>query len=78
MIRIELPVLIEKLNSQTKLALEQAAALCISRGNSEVTFEHLLFTLLDNPLSDVRELIKLSGLEHDAIKLICGDSLPKE
>ncbi|HIF9075675.1 TPA: type VI secretion system ATPase TssH [Photobacterium damselae] len=78
MIRIELPVLIEKLNSQTKLALEQAAALCISRGNSEVTFEHLLFTLLDNPLSDVRELIKLSGLEHDVIKLICGDSLPKE
>lgn len=47
MIRIELPTLIGKLNAQTKLALEQAASVCISRQNSEVTFEHLLFSLLE-------------------------------
>lgn len=72
MIRIELPTLIGKLNAQTKLALEQAASVCISRQNSEVTFEHLLFSLLENPLSDVRVLIKQAGLDHDVLKQSIG------
>ncbi|WP_237360472.1 type VI secretion system ATPase TssH [Vibrio marisflavi] len=78
MIRIELPVLISKLNSQTKLALEQAAALCVSRENSEVTFEHLLYSLLENPLSDVRQVIKQSALDCDQIRQQCGADMPSE
>ena len=78
MIRIELPVLINKLNAQTKLALEQAAALCMSRESNEVTFEHFLFSLLENPLSDVRVLINHAGLNNDIIKQMCGDAMPHE
>ncbi|MGF1873283.1 type VI secretion system ATPase TssH [Photobacterium indicum] len=77
MIRIELPTLISKLNGQSKLALEQAASVCMSRQNSEVTFEHLLFCLLENPLSDVRVLIKQAGMDHDLIKQKIGDAMAR-
>lgn len=78
MIRIELPVLINKLNAQTKLALEQAATLCMSRESNEVTIEHFLFSLLENPLSDVRVLINHAGLNSEFIKQICGEAMPHE
>ncbi|MBD0785055.1 type VI secretion system ATPase TssH [Vibrio sp. Y2-5] len=68
MIRIELPILIAKLNQQSKLALEQAASLCIERQQSEITFEHYLEVLLDNPLSDVRVIFKQSDVSIDDIK----------
>ncbi|MFM2476462.1 type VI secretion system ATPase TssH [Celerinatantimonas sp. MCCC 1A17872] len=78
MIQIELPTLIKKLNSQTKLALEQAAAHCMARQNPEVTFEHLLFTVLDNPLSDIREILKICGIDQQKLKTITGDAQPHE
>ncbi|MGY2573332.1 type VI secretion system ATPase TssH [Vibrio sp. C8] len=68
MIRIELPILIAKLNQQSKLALEQAASLCIERQQSEITFEHYLEVLLDNPLSDVRVIFKQSDVSINDIK----------
>lgn len=58
MIRIDLSALINKLNAQTKLALEQAGSLCIDRQHSEVTIAHLMLAILDNPLSDLRILLK--------------------
>ncbi|MCE0495096.1 type VI secretion system ATPase TssH [Vibrio salinus] len=69
MIRIELPTLISKLNEQSKLALEQAASLCIERQHPEVTFEHYLDVLLDNPLSDVRKILKSADIDYSEIKL---------
>lgn len=78
MIHIELSALINKLNSQTRLALEQAGALSISRQNSEVTFEHLLCALLDNPLSDVRTLIKQTDLEFETVRLQTHKALSQE
>ncbi|HHY0626846.1 TPA: Clp protease N-terminal domain-containing protein, partial [Vibrio parahaemolyticus] len=70
MIRIELSTLISKLNEQSKLALEQAAALCIEQQQSEVTFEHYLSVLLENPLSDVRCLLKQESLSHDSLRML--------
>lgn len=78
MIRIELHTLIGKLNQQTKLALEQAGALSIERQNPEVTVEHLLFTLLDNPLCDVRVLLKSAEVDHTHIRQLTGDALSRE
>lgn len=78
MIRIELHTLIGKLNQQTKLALEQAGALSIERQNPEVTVEHLLFSLLDNPLSDVRVLLKSAEVDHTHIRQLTGDALSRE
>ncbi|WP_394209178.1 type VI secretion system ATPase TssH [Enterovibrio calviensis] len=78
MIRIELHTLIGKLNQQSKLALEQAGALSIERQNPEVTTEHLLFTLLENPLSDVRILLKSAEVDHTHIRQLTGDALSRE
>ncbi|PSV40406.1 type VI secretion system ATPase TssH [Photobacterium sp. GB-36] len=78
MIRIELPVLINKLNAQTKIALEQASSLCMSRENNEVTIEHLLFSILENPLSDIRVLLEQVNLKTDVVKQLCGDAMPHD
>ncbi|WP_025821243.1 type VI secretion system ATPase TssH [Shewanella marina] len=78
MIRIELPTLISKLNNQTKLALEQAGALSVTRANPEVTIEHLLFTLLDNPLSDIRLILKSADIEHSHFKHQVGEAITRE
>lgn len=67
MIRIELSSLINTLNEQCKLALEQAGALCMEREHSEITFEHYLDALLDNPLSDIRVLLKQLDIALDDV-----------
>jgi type VI secretion system protein VasG len=77
-IQISLPTLINKLNAQTRLALEQAGALSISRHNPEVTIEHLLYSLLENPLSDVRVLLKQADVNHSQLKQITGEALSRE
>ncbi len=64
MIRVELPALIGRLNDISREALESSAALCISRQGVEITASHLLYQLLDTPLSDVRTLFERVGLEH--------------
>ncbi len=76
MIRIELPTLISKLNDQSKLALEQAASLCIERQHSEVTLQHYLEVLLDNPLSDVRVIAKQIGLEPETVRQAISKTYP--
>ncbi|WP_371151142.1 type VI secretion system ATPase TssH [Halodesulfovibrio aestuarii] len=75
MIRVELTTLIDKLNEQTKLALEQAASLAISRQNIEVTSEHFFSTILDNPLSDVRIILAHMELDHDIIRQKTRDAM---
>ncbi|BDU39423.1 type VI secretion system ATPase TssH [Vibrio nigripulchritudo] len=78
MIRIELPTLISKLNDQSKLALEQAASLCLEHEHSEVTFEHYLHVLLDNPLSDVREILRSGNTDHHEVQDLVHGAFPRE
>ncbi|OLQ84315.1 ClpV1 family T6SS ATPase [Vibrio ponticus] len=78
MIRIELPTLIAKLNAQSKLALEQAASLCIERQHPEVSLEHYLDVLLDNPLSDVRLILKQASIEVALVKQTITASYSRE
>lgn len=77
MIKIELPTLISKLNDQSKLALEQAASLCMEYKHSEVTFEHYLYVLLNNPLSDVREILRAASIEYKSVQEQVLESLPR-
>ena len=68
MLRIELSTLISKLNEQTKFALEQAASLCIEKQSSEITIEHLFNVLLDNPISDLRVILKQANIDTLSLK----------
>jgi type VI secretion system protein VasG len=76
MIRIELSTLIAKLNPISKLAMEEAASLCIGRRNEEITLSHLLYSLLENPLCDVRVLLKQTNCDISELTSILGSTLP--
>ncbi|PJG59926.1 type VI secretion system ATPase TssH [Aeromonas cavernicola] len=70
MIRIELPVLVERLNPICRHMLEEAAALCVNHQGAEIRIEHLLLKMLDTPLSDVRVILKRADVELDELKTL--------
>ena len=78
MIRVELPALIGRLNDISRQALEASAALCISRQGAEITPAHLLFKLLETPFSDVRQILEHTGINHQQLQPLVGDSLNGE
>lgn len=78
MIRVELPALIGRLNDISRQALEDSAALCISRQGAEITPAHLLFKLLETPFSDVRQILEHTGVNHQHLQPLVGDSLNGE
>lgn len=78
MIRIDLPTLIERLNPTCRHGLEEAASLCISQRGAEVTVPHLLFKLLDNPLSDIRLVLRQTGLDVDVSRQALSSTFPEQ
>lgn len=70
MIRIELPVLVERLNPICRHMLEEAAALCVNHQGAEIRIEHLLLKMLDTPLSDVRQILKRAEVEVEELKIL--------
>ncbi|GAA0846957.1 type VI secretion system ATPase TssH [Marinobacter szutsaonensis] len=78
MIRVDLPALIGRLNDISRQALEASAALCISRQGAEITPAHLLFKLLETPFSDVRQILEHTGINHQQLQPLVGDSLNGE
>jgi type VI secretion system protein VasG len=53
-----LKVLINKLSSNNRLALEQAASLCVSKTHYEIEIEHFFHILLEQPNNDLAVLSK--------------------
>lgn len=74
MIRIELPVLVERLNPICRHMLEEAAALCVNHQGAEIRIEHLLLKMLDTPLSDVRQILKRAEVEIEELKTLLQPS----
>jgi type VI secretion system protein VasG len=68
MIRVEISRIIERLNGCCRHGLEEAASLCVDHQGGEVTVAHFLHTLLDNPFSDARLLLKQNSLDWEAVK----------
>lgn len=58
MISIDLKALVGKLNESTRIALEGAAGLCLSRTHYNVEIEHWLIKLLENSDSDINAVLK--------------------
>ncbi|WP_353668615.1 type VI secretion system ATPase TssH [Marinomonas sp. THO17] len=76
MIRIDLSLLISKLNSQSKIALENAASLCIEKKHSEVSLVHFISAMLENPLSDIRVIFKMANMSLDVVDDLIIKSYP--
>ena len=57
MLNVELKPLIKKLNSYAERSLEAAAGVCVSRGHYEVSIEHMLFVLVEDPSKDLQFIL---------------------
>jgi type VI secretion system protein VasG len=67
MVQVDLKRLLNRLNAYVKRSLETAAGLCISRGNYEVSVDHLFLVMLDDEQRDLSLILK--RFEIDAVKL---------
>ncbi len=74
MIRIELPVLVERLNPICRHMLEEAAAFCVNHQGAEIRIEHLLLKMLETPLSDVRQILKVAEVDVEELKALLQPS----
>ena len=68
MIRVELPVLVSKLNSVAKHTLEVCAARCMNEQFAEITVPQFLFSFLETPLCDIRVILSQSNIDIEELK----------
>lgn len=70
MIRIDLPVLVERFNPICRHMLEEAAAMCVSHQGGEIRIEHLLLNAIKTPLSDIRLILNRAEVNIDEMKML--------
>jgi type VI secretion system protein VasG len=58
MVSVDIKSLLRRLNGYCTNALEAAAGFCVSRTHYEVTVEHVLFKLLENPQADLALILR--------------------
>lgn len=68
MITVDIKTLLNRLNPYCTRALEGAAGLCVSRTHYEVTVEHLLAKLLEEPQSDLPLIFRQFDLDAGRVK----------
>lgn len=68
MLLVELKPLVGRLNAFAKQSLEDGVGLCVSRSHYEITVEHLLVKLFDNPQADIALMLRQEGLDAALIK----------
>ena len=68
MITVDIKTLLNRLNPYCTRALEGAAGLCVSRSHYEVTVEHFLAKLLEDPQSDLPLIFRQFDLDAGRVK----------
>jgi len=74
MIRIDIAKVIGKLNAECRQALEESASIAIAKGSDEITVQHVLYKLAENPLSDLRSVLRKSNIHHEDFMRALSDS----
>ena len=74
MIRIELPVLVSKLNPISKQILEECAATCMNEQYAEITVPNLLLSFLSSPLNDIRIILSEASIDVDELKMLLKEN----
>ncbi|MBN1106461.1 MAG: AAA family ATPase, partial [Deltaproteobacteria bacterium] len=75
MIPVDMKSLIMRLNPFCTNALQAAAGLCVSRTHYEVTVEHFLSKLLEEPRSDVPIMLRQFDLDAGRVKKALEETL---
>ena len=76
----DLKVLIKKLSTTSRTALEQSANLCVNHQNFEIEIEHFFFFLLEQKSNDIELLFSKYKISKDALLsdlMACISQLPK-
>ena len=68
MVQVDLKHLLNRLNAYVKRTLETAAGLCISRGNYEVTIEHVFLVMIDDVQRDLNLILRHFEIDASALK----------
>jgi type VI secretion system protein VasG len=68
MITVDIKILLSRLNSSCTRTLEGAAGLCVSRTHYEVTVEHLLAKILEEPQMDLPLILRHFDLDPGRAK----------
>jgi type VI secretion system protein VasG len=68
MLTVELKALLKRLNGYCTRTLEAAAGLCVSRGNYEVTIEHMLLRLIDDPDHDFQLILRHFDIDASRVQ----------
>ena len=68
MLLVDLKPLVGRLDGYCKASLENAVGLCVSRGHYEITVEHLLHRLLDEPQADLPLLLRQNGVDAGTLR----------
>lgn len=68
MVSVDIKALLNRLNTYCTKSLEAAAGLCVSRTHYEVTIEHLLTKLLEEPQSDLPLIFRQFDLDPGRVQ----------
>ncbi|QIM48525.1 type VI secretion system ATPase TssH [Pusillimonas sp. DMV24BSW_D] len=60
---VEFKSLVDRLNPTCRDALENAAGICLNRTHYEITIEHMLVRLIEDPRTDVHLILKQAGID---------------
>lgn len=72
---VEFRALVERLNPACRDALENAAGLCLNRTHYEITLEHLLVRLLDDPNGDIQLILRQAEIDPGRLQRALEQSL---
>lgn len=65
---VEFKPLVDRLNPTCRDALENAAGICLNRAHYEITIEHMLVRLVEDPRSDVQLILKQAGIDPGRVQ----------
>ncbi|MGE4124773.1 MAG: type VI secretion system ATPase TssH [Pusillimonas sp.] len=72
---VEFKSLVERLNPTCRDALENAAGICLNRTHYEITIEHMLVRLLEDPRSDIQLILKQADIDPGRVQRALEQSL---
>ncbi|MDU8924528.1 type VI secretion system ATPase TssH [Pasteurellaceae bacterium LIM206] len=78
MIRVDLPVLVGKLNSVAKHTLEICAAHCMTEQYAEITVPQFLFSFLETPLCDILVILTQSNIDIEELKKYLQETISRD
>ncbi|MEZ6037388.1 MAG: type VI secretion system ATPase TssH [Planctomycetota bacterium] len=75
MVDVDIKAVVSRLNPTCTRALERAAGMSVSRQHHEVTVEHMLAALLEDPYADVQSILRHFGVDAGRLQKALNGTL---